>query len=63
MATAKRNMNLPPAEALVAGDRDLIKALMKDALQEELEAEITELLGAAPNGRMETRSGYRAGTT
>ncbi|MDR5736294.1 transposase, partial [Caballeronia sp. LZ025] len=61
MATTKRSTNRPSAEALVAGDRDLMKALMKDALQEVLEAEMTELLGAAPNERSETRSGYRAG--
>ncbi|WP_370889321.1 hypothetical protein [Caballeronia sp. RCC_10] len=45
MATTKRSTNRPPVEALVAGDRDLMKALMKDALQEVLEAEMTELLG------------------
>ncbi|WP_284506419.1 transposase [Caballeronia sp. INDeC2] len=43
---------------MVAGDRDLMKALMKDALQEVLKAEMTELLGAVPNERSETRSGY-----
>ncbi len=31
---------------------------MKDALQEVLKAEMTELLGAVPNERSETRSGY-----
>ncbi|WP_425605826.1 transposase [Paraburkholderia translucens] len=61
MATTKRSTNRPPAGALVAGDRDLMKALMKDALQEVLEAEMTELLGASPNERTETRSGYWAG--
>ncbi|KIG05175.1 IS256 family transposase [Caballeronia concitans] len=61
MATTKRSTNRPPVEALVAGDRDLMRALMKDALQEVLEAEMTELLGASPNERTETRSGYRAG--
>ncbi|WP_250478207.1 MULTISPECIES: hypothetical protein [unclassified Caballeronia] len=49
MATTKRITNRPPVEALVAGDRDLMKALMKDALQEVLEAEMKELLGASPN--------------
>ncbi|WP_415749437.1 hypothetical protein [Caballeronia sp. J97] len=55
MATITRSTNRPPAEALVAGDRDLMKAPMKDALQ--------ELLSAAPNERSQTRSGYRAATT
>jgi hypothetical protein len=33
----------------VAGDRDLMKALMKEALQEVLEGEMSEFLGAAPS--------------
>jgi len=45
----------------VAGDRDLMKALMKEALQEVLEGEMTEFLGAAPGERTEGRTGYRAG--
>jgi transposase-like protein len=61
MATTKRSTNRPPVETLVAGDPDLMKALMKDALQEVLEAEMTELLGASPNERTQTRNGYRAG--
>ncbi|AQH05037.1 hypothetical protein A9R05_39015 (plasmid) [Burkholderia sp. KK1] len=48
IATTRRSTNRPPAEALVAGDRDLMKALMKDALREVLEAEMTELLGLRP---------------
>ncbi len=48
MATTKRSTIRQPVEALVAGDRDLMKALMKDALQEVLEAEMTELLGHYP---------------
>jgi transposase-like protein len=45
----------------VAGDRDLMKALMKEALQEVLEGEMTEFLGAEPGERTEARNGYRAG--
>ncbi|MHB1513670.1 IS256 family transposase [Acidiferrobacter sp.] len=48
-------------KALVAEDRDLMKALMKEALQEVLEAEMTELLGAGPHQRQDGRQGYRAG--
>jgi transposase-like protein len=62
MATTKRSTNRPSAEALVAGNRDLMKALMKDALQEVLEAEMTELLGAAPGERTETRNGCSSAT-
>jgi transposase-like protein len=48
-------------EGLIAGDRDLMKALMKGALQEVLEAEMSEFLGAEPGERTEARRGYRAG--
>ena len=60
MTTRKRNTKLAAVEA-VAGDRDLMKALMKEALQEVLEGEMTEFLGAAPGERTQGRSGYRAG--
>ncbi len=60
MTMKERNTKLSAAEA-VAGDRDLIKVLMKEALQEVLEGEMTDFLGAAPGERTESRSGYRAG--
>jgi transposase-like protein len=37
-----------------------MKALMKEALQEVLEGEMSEFLGAAPGERTESRTGYRA---
>ena len=40
-------------EALVAQDRDLIKGLVKEALDQVLQAEMTEFLGAAPGERSE----------
>ncbi len=60
MTTSKHKTKLSAVEA-VAGDRDLMKALMKEALQEVLEGEMTQFLGAAPSERSEGRSGYRAG--
>ena len=60
MTTSKRSTKLSAVEA-VAGDRDLMKALMKEALQEVLEGEMTEFLGAEPGERTGARSGYRAG--
>lgn len=60
MTTRKRNTKLSAVEA-VTGDRDLMKALMKEALQEVLEGEMTEFLGATPGERTEGRNGYRAG--
>ena len=60
MTTKKHKTKLSAVEA-VAGDRDLMKALMKEALQEVLEGEMSEFLGAAPGERTESRNGYRAG--
>lgn len=60
MTTRKLNTKLSAREA-VAGDRDLMKALMKEALQEVLEGEMSEFLGAQPSERTEGRQGYRAG--
>ena len=51
----------PRLEALVAQDRDLLKALVKEALDQLLQAEMTEFLGAAPGERSSERVGYRAG--
>lgn len=48
-------------EALVAQDRDLFKALVKEALEQVLQSEMTEFLGAGPGERAEGRNGYRAG--
>ena len=61
MTTSKSNTVSLSAKEWVLGDRDLMKSLMKEALQEMLEAEMTEFLGAAPSERSQTRSGYRAG--
>lgn len=60
MTMRKHKTKLSGVEA-VSGDRDLMKALMKEALQEVLEGEMTEFLGAAPGERTEARNGYRAG--
>jgi transposase-like protein len=61
MTTRKKHKAKLLAVEAVAGDRDLMKALMKEALQEMLEGEMTECLGAAPGERTEGRTGYRAG--
>ena len=61
MTTKKRSTKLPSVKALIANDRDLMKALMKEAIQEALDAEMSEFLGAAPGERTDGRQGYRAG--
>ena len=58
---AKRSAKSSGIEALVAGDRDLLKQLMREALQDVLEAEMSEAVGAGPGERTEGRRGYRAG--
>ena len=57
MATIKRSSKGATVEGLVASDPDLMKALMKQALQEVLEAEMNECCGAGrasapPAGRV-----------
>jgi len=61
MTTTKRSTKRQSVEALVAEDRDLMKSLMKEALQEVLEGEMAECLGAGPSERSESRTGYRSG--
>ena len=48
-------------KALVASDPDFVRSLMRSALQEVLEAEMSETLGAAKGDRTEARLGYRSG--
>jgi putative transposase len=48
-------------EDVMAKDRDMLKALVQEAVQQTLEAEMTECLAAAPNERSEARLGYRSG--
>ena len=45
-------------EALVAQDRDLLNALVKEALEQVLQSEMTEILGAGPGERVEGRGGF-----
>lgn len=46
---------------LFTSEKDVLKDLMREALQTVLEGEMTEFLGAAPGERTEQRQGYRAG--
>lgn len=49
-------------KGLLAADADLLRTLMRTALQEVLEAEMTDALGAAKGERTPARLGYRSGT-
>lgn len=61
MTVKKHSANTIDLKALMAEDKDLMKSLMKEARQEVLEAEMTDLLGAGPHQRQDGRQGYRAG--
>ena len=46
----KRSAKSSRIEALVGDDRELLKGLLKESLQEVLEAEMTEAVGGGPRG-------------
>ena len=48
-------------KALLAGDEEFLRALVRTALEEVLEAEMTEALGAEKGERALGRQGYRSG--
>src|SRR5438309_3217758 len=48
-------------KALLREDEEILRALVRTALQEVLEAEMTEALGAEKGERAEGRQGYRSG--
>jgi len=48
-------------KALLREDEDFLRALVRTALQEVLEAEMTEALGAEKGERTAERQGYRSG--
>jgi transposase-like protein len=48
-------------KALLAGDEDFIRTVVQAVLQEVLEAEMTEVIGAAKGERSAARLGYRSG--
>lgn len=57
----KRSAKSPGIEALVSQDQELLRTLVKESVQEVLEAEMTEALGAEAGERTPGRRGYRAG--
>jgi putative transposase len=48
-------------KALVADDQEFLRQIVREAMQQILEAEMTDALGAEPGERTEDRLGYRAG--
>ena len=61
MTVAQGKTSVAVAKELLKGDPDGLRELVRVVLQEALEAEMTDALGAAKGERTGTRLGYRAG--
>jgi len=61
MTVVKLRPALAEIKSLLSADKDFLKPLVRAVLQEVLEAEMTEALGAAKGERAEGRLGYRSG--
>jgi len=61
MTHAKLRTAAPDWKALLAGDADLMREIVRAAVTEILEVEMTEAVGAERGERTEGRLGYRAG--
>jgi len=60
-ATQKGKPSVVSIEGLLGQDRDLFKQLLRESIQEVLEAEMTEALGVSLGERSPERLGYRSG--
>jgi putative transposase len=61
MPRKKRNTNVTDLKAVLGQDTDLLRELVQALVQEVLESEMTECLGAAKGERTDGRQGYRSG--
>src|SRR5262245_60641213 len=61
MTVVKLRPALAEIKSLLSADKDFLKPLVRTVLQEVLEAEMTEALGASKGERAEGRLGYRSG--
>jgi putative transposase len=61
MPRGKLRPTLEEVKALLAQDRDFLRPIVEAVLQELLEAEMTEALGAGKGERTPARLGYRSG--
>jgi putative transposase len=62
--TMTRSENKPSIAAvkeLMGANHDALREIVQDLLQEMLEGEMTEVLGASKSERSEGRIGYRSG--
>jgi transposase-like protein len=63
MTERKGKTDIIHVKGLLSGDDAFIRTVVRAALQEVLEAEMTEAVGAAKGERTPARVGYRSGTT
>ena len=61
MTVTKIRSDVSAVKQLLASDKEFLKPLIQTAVQEVLEAEMTEALGAEKGERSEGRLGYRSG--
>src|SRR6516164_10423265 len=61
MTVTKLRTDVSAVKQLLAADKEFLRPLIRGALQEVLEAEMTEALGAEKGERSEGRLGYRSG--
>lgn len=61
MATDHRKVNTESAQAILLDDPSFLRQIVERVLQEVLEAEMTEHVGAAPHERTDARKGHRNG--
>jgi len=61
MTVEKLRPTLAEIKSLLASDKDFLKPIVRVVLQEVLEGEMTEALGATKGERVEGRLGYRSG--
>src|ERR1700755_36041 len=61
MTVTKIRTDVSAVKQLLAADKEFLKPLIQAAVQETLEAEMTEAVGAEKGERSEGRLGYRSG--
>ena len=61
MTVTKIRTDVSAVKQLLASDKEFLRPLIQAAVQETLEAEMTEALGAEKGERSEERLGYRSG--
>src|ERR1700760_2143979 len=61
MTPGKNRRSVQEIKELIAGEEDILRPLIGAVLQEVLEAEMSQALGAEKGERIEGRLGYRSG--